>query len=337
MLFRRTVVEFTGIRRSFSSLPVNLENFSEHAAVRQHLVAPRDESKINAPTTLPGDVDTIRQPDVSTARHYMNLGKSLVKLYKSGIVNVWKNNWKVRELQKEYNFKNINALTRHILDTSFAQSIENDKEPVSPTPKHLTRSDYQMVLRTNMDFKKLPLFAVIFGVFFEMTPLLVMVFPRITPTTCSLPYQISKDHESANRNIGVLQLLRDETTNNSSVHQLGQVELQTLAKVLFHSEMLPVSLYPRKMLEQKVQNHIDRVRADNILLSRFGSVWALDKKELVSACLSRAITTKDRTEVQMRADLLLWVSNFHEGNFDAGFFFFPIQTTQEQAKQVLGL
>ncbi|KAA8899198.1 hypothetical protein TRICI_006367 [Trichomonascus ciferrii] len=337
MLSRRNILQFQGLRRAFSSLPVNLENLTEHAAVRQHIVSQRDESKINAPTTLPGDVDTTRQEGVSTARHYMNMGKSLVKLYKSGIVNVWRNNWKVRSLQQQYNFKNVNALTRHILDTSFAQSIEKDKEPVTPTPAHITRSDYQMILRTNMDFKKLPLFAVIFAVFFEMTPLLVMVFPRITPTTCSLPYQISKDHENANRNIDLLKLLRDETTNNSTVHQLGHVELQTLAKVLFHSQMLPVSLYPRKMLEQKVQNHIDRVRADNILLSRFGSVWALDKKELVSACLARAIPTKDRTETQMRADLLLWISNLHEGNFDAGFFFFPIQTSQKQAEKILDL
>lgn len=332
----RGSARFTAIR-GVSTLPVNIGNVKESqaASVRQHLTPVKDaELKMNAPETFAIDVDTSRAPGVSTGRYYLNLGKSLVKLYKAGIVNVWKNYWKVKELQQTYSFKSTLDLTRHILDHSFAQNIEKEQTPVVPSPHHISRADYQRVLRTDMDFKKLPLFAVIFAVFFELTPLLVLMFPRLTPTTCSLPYQTAKDFKRANKDIETLKEVHEVTDGSSSVHQLHNLELQSLAKVIFHGQMIPVAIYPRKYLESKVQRHIDSIRADNILIGRFGSVWAMDYKELVSSCLFRAIPTEGRSENQMRADLLLWMINFSEGNGDAGFFFTPVDTTEDDAKKV---
>jgi hypothetical protein len=64
---------------------------------------------------------------------------------------------------------------------------------------------------------------------------------------------------------------------------------------------------------------VEYIRADNALLGRFGSVWALDDHELILACLDRAITTTGKASEQLRAELLSWIAEFDGLNYDCGY------------------
>ncbi|CAN6611112.1 hypothetical protein TRVA0_004S03620 [Trichomonascus vanleenenianus] len=346
-MLARTVKPYNSLRgasigvRYLSNLPVNQQNVVDNAIARQHLLVPYFEpaatDPVNAPTTLPIAVETTRDPNVPALKHLVGLGKSFVKLYKQGIVNVWKNYRFSLQYRKQNQVPHVSALTQKILDDSFGHSLEHEGKAVQPTWNHITRAEYQTLLRTERDFKKLPLFAAVFAVFFEMTPVLVMLFPRITPGTCTLPFQRKRDLARANANIALLKQLHADASPkrfSTSVHRLTETELQGLAKALFPHSALPLSLYPRRALEHKVQRHIDEVRADDVLLGRFGSVWTLEEEELRLACLNRAICTADKTVAQMRADLFLWITNMAQGRYDAGFYLYPLNTTKHQAAEI---
>lgn len=335
---------------SAGNLPVTPKTARESWACQWHLQSAKNRTNIpleaiNAPTTLPIDVDTTRNPSVSTFRHYLNLGKGFVRLYKSGIANVWRDRRNRKELMAKYKISNSHALTQYILDRSFAQSIERSKdgdprpEPAVPQEDHITRSEYQLILRNGPDFLKLPFFAVIFAIFFETTPLLVLLFPRITPSTCVLPYQTKKDIARANSAIKDLEKFRKEEPSlqdlAASVHRLSKDELHALGNVFLYNRLVPAKLVPASILRNLITRHLDRVNADNILLSRFGSVWTLNDDEVVRACIARAIPTVNKTQTQMRADLLLWMSNYMQGRYDAGFYFHQLSTDAEEAGDMM--
>ena len=182
----------------FLTLAVNTRRL-EGQFVQQNLKSTADRTKMNAPTTLPIEVETSRQSGVSGTRHYLNMGKSILKLYKTGIVNVWRNYKTTKLLREKYNITSLKALTQYVLDSSFSQFMKEEKNDGSgnvllmiPSENHFSRADYQLLLRTSRDLKKLPLFVIIFAVFFETSPLLILLFPKISPGTCVLPYHSKK-------------------------------------------------------------------------------------------------------------------------------------------------
>lgn len=259
-------------------------------------------------------------------------GKGYVNLYKTGIKNVWKNQKECRELKKSWNFRSIHELSQYVVDNAFAQDssklIDGEaRDALEPAPNHITRAQYMLLLRTKRDVLKLPFFAVIFAVFFETTPLLVLLFPRLTPVTCYTPSAIKKQADNQENLIQKFAFIEDSESSAlsgskqmaaRSVFELSRNELNALAK--FTGKLwLPSLLYTRKHLQKVINNYLLEIRCDNILLGRFGGVQQLDDYETSGACLARGISIKNKTPAEQRIVLEKWISTFTENRYDAGF------------------
>ena len=50
-------------------------------------------------------------------------------------------------------------------------------------------------------------------------------------------------------------------------------ELRLLARALFRTSFIPTNWLPRWTLKNQLLNYVDQIRADDILISRFGDVY----------------------------------------------------------------
>lgn len=326
---------------------------------------------VNATSTMPYTID-------DSVKGVFAKGKQIVKLYKTGIVNVYKNFRESRVLLRQFSesagsarrASNATSVTQAILDKAAADKISSDHalEPLLEKIKSqdaqsksvvaalypnlqvsLTRAQYQLIQRTPKDIVKLPLFSLIFAVFFEVTPVLVMLFPGIVPDTCILPGQYKK---AAARRESQIQALKAQYATESSEseiqfgtspYKLSKADLVSLVSALrITPRLVPVSLFSEKSLVRRLEAHIARVRADNYVLAwtqaptqadqtlSGSGIWSLDSRELARACHERAIptTTADeksgatsKSEALLRLELFLWIVNFTESQADAGFFY----------------
>lgn len=256
-------------------------------------------------------------------------GKGYVNLYKTGIKNVWKNQKECRELKKSWNFKNIKELSQYVVDNAFAQDssklIDGEaRDLLKPAPNHITRAQYMLLLRTKRDILKLPFFAVIFAVFFETTPLLVLLFPRLTPVTCYTPSAIKNQTESREKHIKKFKTLETSGSSESkryaarSVFELSRNELNALA-IFTEKLWLPPLFYTQKHLQMVINSYLVEIRCDNILLGRFGGVQQLDDYETAGACLARGISIENKAPAEQKKCLENWITSFTENRYDAGF------------------
>lgn len=268
-------------------------------------------STVNASSTLPYPIKFT--PSMSLFAK----GKQFVTLYKQGIVNVFKNYRQSRRLLRELTASSgskalakqaatVDSVTQAILDAAAADRIQSDFELESMEKKtdsestvveytgvssSLTWADYQLLLRTPPDILKLPLFSLVFCIFFETTPLVVYLFPSIVPSTCVLPGQVKKQQKKTEAKIWKAKSLPLETKDledsktskesfsmksypvssilsTTSAFRLPKVYLQHLSSSLsLFPGIVPLSLVPQKMLANAVDKHISRVKADSFLLT----------------------------------------------------------------------
>lgn len=307
--------------------------------------------KLNSPKTLPYELQIPpKDPSASKFSRLTAVGKEYLKLYKTGIINVWKNRRESKAILKRLSAKNTNELISSILQK---QSIDHIKRNIqqsdnpesvktveiqSPGEGNLTRSEYQLLLRTPMDFLKLPLFTLTFCIFAEVTPLLVIIVPTIVPSTCTIPRQQKRDFSSHNKNINALKALFQSPENadslpkylSRSAFSLSTTELTASVKALnLYSSLMPLGLVSKSSMQQRLETHIARIKCDDILISWNGGVWNLSTAELLRACHARAIPTEGQTTEELRVNLFSWIVNFDEGRYDAGFFFYSLSNAPD--------
>ncbi|CDO53652.1 Conserved hypothetical protein [Geotrichum candidum] len=300
--------------------------------------------KINAYKTLPYELVPASK-DASAIKRFMTNGKELVKLYKNGIVNVWKNNKESKVILKSLLAKDVTELIKSILEKQgierITSKIEENKNSEGntvdiqiPEEGNLTRSQYQMLLKTPSDFSKLPIFSVLFAIFMECTPIIVMLVPHVVPSTCLIPRQQKAQVARNNKHITALKALEalpaDEEAIpkyfSRSVYHMSKQELRALSTALqLYSSLIPVSLIPKSYLESAMKTHIDQIKCDDVLIGWYGGVWDLAPTELVRACQARAISTDNVSDQELRIKLFSWIVNFSQGRYDAGFFLHTLE------------
>ena len=255
--------------------------------------------------------------------------KELMKFYKHGVSAVWQNNKKVRKLKnegykllglldragKEQGIKiaNLEALTKYMAQAIYMNLMENRAEKdattgdvirtdraleacVSPRLFNMSRAEFQMIRRTPRDFMKIPMFAVIFTIFMEMTPVFCYAFPEVTPLTCVLPLILPRIWRSE-----PLQKLQLEITE-AKIGPVDDYVMKTAfnmplehvrlvcASLRLKTKYIPNSLFPEFVLRKRLHDHFNYLSVDNYYLSGLngdGNVWDLSVQELVSACLER--------------------------------------------------
>ncbi|CCE80366.1 Piso0_003482 [Millerozyma farinosa CBS 7064] len=295
---------------------------------------------LNAPETLAAEVparwlvfervaNEKKQSNVLLLKfsQWFSFGKVIIKFYKHGGTNIWKNRKHLKHITKEkyklggfLNTKGqdievklpaFNELTMEMANRLYLDHIETKAETDNTTGDvvrkdnyiktnssnffSLSRHDYQLIKRTSRDIIKLPVFGLIFLVFMECTPLVCYMIPEITPSTCVLPYFLPKVWNSKSS----LQLLEKradlvdswEDLALKNAYNLPIDQARLLAKCLrLTSRYIPSFLYPESLVRKRLQSHYCYLCVDNYYLSgqnSEGNVWNLLPQELISACLER--------------------------------------------------
>lgn len=272
-------------------------------------------------------------------RQNLVYGKSVVNFYRKGIGNIWSNRSELSRLRKakfklsnildrkgketDINIPSFRKLTQEMAQTLYQSSIENrayrqsttgdvikaDKQQVDVDTGlfNLTRSQYQLLRRTPADLAKLPVFAIVFAMFFEMTPFVCYAFPEITPLTCTLPLLLPRVWKPKNtqkvlewkKNAGNLEDLALKNAYNLPIDQV-----RMLARALrLTPNYIPIALFPESALRDRLQHHYNYLKVDNYFLSGLNeesrqNVWDLSHQELQNACLERLLIEDIRDDAQ---------------------------------------
>lgn len=259
-------------------------------------------SRLNALHTLPAKL--------APASGFWARGKSLVSFYKTGIANVWQNRRLAASIREKYGVASGFELARSVLENSHLAKIEKDVLAKEQQRIAVSRDELLTVLRTEQDFRKLPMFVVIFAVCFEMTPLVLWGFPRIAPSTC---WSVSYNQKLR----GKYEVTRAEIDSSGldgseSVFQLPPATLRQLAATLdfgHHYRFVPLT-----QLRHKLGQHLMIIRADDaILRQEQAHLDELEPEELGKALMARALPLDGGLDALRR-----WIVEFQEP-MDAGF------------------
>ncbi len=293
---------------------------------------------LNHPNSLPSPRPNADTTNVKGIKKLWRIAKSYLLFYKNGIVFVWKNWRQSKVLLQKYGFKSINELTDKTLQST-TTNVTDEKPCIS-------RSEYQLLLRTRQDIVKLPVFGLIFFVFEELTVFVAILAPSLVPSTCWLPRMQNKAFNKYKNNFEKLvQLKREKYTNQGetgnldiiakeSITDLSKSELIHLIKILDlknHLNPIPLFSWSRTPLEKKIKNWQKEIQLDNYLIGTCGGAWNLNKDELILACRLRGINIfkssprEQENDSQflpldiLRMKLLLYISNTKpNGQFDIG-------------------
>jgi len=247
---------------------------------------------VNAPkTSLPAPLSLPEKDSkTSTVTYYFRTGKAYITFFKTGLRNVFANLSATRPLQSRVDAG----------DGSLAHLVQT---------RSLTRAEFQHLLRARHDVKRLPVFALIFLIFGELSPLILPFAAGAVPYNCRIPKQLERERR-----------LR-AAARESSFHALGavggwqgidQTKLLSLTEVQHVATVLGVAGRVGRLLERLVRWRVDRrieyLTLDTELLRRGGGVRAIDAgEELVMAAQDRGISTLGKPEEEVRRELESWM------------------------------
>ncbi|RPB25520.1 hypothetical protein L211DRAFT_822254 [Terfezia boudieri ATCC MYA-4762] len=277
--------------------------------------------KLAAPnTTLPGDLETPeRLKDDSAIGYYFKVGKGYLSFYKTGLKNVYRNFVASRDLQKRIDTEGKGSIT---------ELVDQGK---------ITRGEFQFVMRTRHDSRRIPLFALMFLICGEFTPLVVITFSSVVPFPCRIPKQMNSDkaklHQRRTASFSALPpppitnpSQQPATTAHTSTPALTKA-LTTIPPVLdlthlTHQQLMHVAItlnlapsissyvaFPY-LLQRRVSRKLEYLELDDTLIERFGGMDALVKeggrKELEWAAMERGIDTLNRKDWELQVALRGW-------------------------------
>lgn len=291
-----------GRRYASSSSAAAVKEEKSHVAERQAVTTALDatlprpvplnpdialSSTLNPPaTTRPPPLHVpSREPDSSLFKYLFSVGKTYLAFYKAALKAINTN----RKLLKEVS-DNLDA----------PGHLKGSDTKVSPT-----RAAILLRERTRHDLSRLPVFGLVLLVCGEFTPLVVLIFPKLTPYTCRIPKQIEKlrtkaqeRREAARQNIG-------HVTDSAALEKLSPGHI---ARALG----LGSSIWDRAGIDppfsaRKAAAAVRRIVKDDNMIRDGGGVDGLEPAEVVLACEDRAMDVRSADVETLRAKLSDWV------------------------------
>lgn len=254
---------------------------------------------INAPrSTLSAPLDRPkRTPDVSTPIYYFRLGRAFGKFYWAGVKATWANHKLARTLRSEIRSANGSAAHPRLFGL-LPPPLLVDIEVFLQRGEKLDRSSFQLLMREQHDFGKLPLFALLVAVFGEWLPLIVPFIPGTVPRTCRIPSQVegmrkkSEERRKESFRKGVLpptddkvEGLRERVARAREIAKQGEREAQKLGddeeEVVLDlpeqegQDVVEVRTAPRIMLAKRMVEVLDREQLVHVSssLDLHGRIW----------------------------------------------------------------
>ncbi|KAI1361153.1 hypothetical protein F5Y08DRAFT_28217 [Xylaria arbuscula] len=279
---------------------------------------------LNPPaSTRPPPLDLpVRDADTQLFTHLFRLGKAYTTFYKAGIKAVFTNRRLLRDLPDTPppHLPSPSTSTRGSTSTSTAPppSSSSSSPLSSPTldkSANPTRSTLLLRARVRHDIARLPLFGLIVLICGEFTPLIVLLFPRLTPYTCRIPTQANVIRRGI------------EARRAASFRSLDHVDqTQTaLTKVadghICRSLGLGSAIWDKMgfsvpFARARAADVVSRIVQDDALLLRHagGGGGGAEKlklelvdDEVVLACEERGIDTLDKDVSELRGRLADWL------------------------------
>ncbi|KAF1844067.1 uncharacterized protein K460DRAFT_288814 [Cucurbitaria berberidis CBS 394.84] len=261
-----------------------------------------------------------RKADQNIASYLWAAGRGYLSFYKTGISHV-------RQTAK---------LAKQLREKA-AKSSGQDMSEV------LTRAEWQIVLRSKKDVRRLPAFAALMLCMGEWTPLIVIYLTPVIPEACRIPSQVQ-------RTLGKIEKIRQErlrrvtldstrlmmkdrraggtlpTTSESTDFKKNAQVMPGAAVANFNLEsMSPFELLltsaqynchsrifdwlyltpPKWLLQRNVGQRLGYLWKDDALIERDGGWAALNKVEVERACVERGINVLGKREDELRKALVV--------------------------------
>ncbi|KAI1505110.1 hypothetical protein F5X99DRAFT_431264 [Biscogniauxia marginata] len=241
---------------------------------------------LNPPSsTRPPPLDLpVRDPSTSYMTHLFRLGKAYMHFYKMG-------------------FKAVFANRRLLRQT-----------PSSSAP---TRSQVLLRHRVRHDLSRLPVFGLVVLVCGEFTPLVVLLFPQLTPYTCRIPAQVAviRRARRARRDASFC-ALRHVVDNDRQLPGHGAAVAAAAAGHVCRSLGLTSPLWDKLGVDgpfarSRADRTVRYLARDDALIRAGGGVRALEDAEVVLACEDRGLDVRGQDEDlevgELRAKLEEWI------------------------------
>ncbi|KAK9464430.1 hypothetical protein V1512DRAFT_213267 [Lipomyces arxii] len=144
--------------------------------------------------------------------------------------------------------------------------------------------------------------------------------------------QQSQDNFVKSRPVSQHEVLKLQTA------QLTTPELTDAAKAF---GLLPSWFHPsiavRPLMLEKLQNHLNYLRADNILIGKWGGLWQMSEAELDWALLERGASCTNLTLEQKQAQLYIIIVAMTDLRYEVSYLMLDTALTNEETKKVFKL
>lgn len=251
---------------------------------------------LNPPaSTRPPPLDLpTREPDASAFGYYFSLGKAYMTFYKTGLKAIFTN----RRLLSELN---------HVFQGPPGLEKQPSPSSAGAPPIKPTRAAVLLRERTAHDLARLPVFGVLVVVFGEFTPLVVLVFPKLTPLTCRIPKQTAKLRAQM------------QARREASRRLLRHVEAPAREKLapghIVRSLGLGLSLWDKLGVDPpfaraRANRAVRRIVADDFRIRDGGGADGLVGDEVVMACEDRGMDVTavgEQSVAELRGKLAEWI------------------------------
>ncbi|KAH3681780.1 hypothetical protein WICPIJ_007218 [Wickerhamomyces pijperi] len=270
-------------------------------------------------------------------KQWIEYAKSIIKFYRVGIQNTWRNRKLVKAIKAKYaivdlqgpatihrQIRNSNDVIEQLstylsLKKIEANALKANLKPPTESVVNITRRELSLIKRTEPDIWKLPVFTLVLLICGEMTPFVVYAFPHLTPRTC-----ISS---------GVLQSLNSKNNAKfnkkeikiTDIYKLPRGELILMSKLYF---LIPnfFTFFPITYYQKRLALHHSYLKVDDYYLksvdreTQISGLWNLSKSELIRANLDRNLIDLSVTDVEeLKADelkvRLFYYLGLEEGRF----------------------
>ncbi|KAI0010657.1 hypothetical protein F4779DRAFT_279772 [Xylariaceae sp. FL0662B] len=248
---------------------------------------------LNPPaTTRPPPLDLPARADSNSLFAYLfQLGKAYTRFYKSGLGAVLTNQRLVRA---------SSAAKPPHLSSSATQTFP-------------TRADVLLRQRARHDLSRLPLFGLVVLVFGELTPLVVLAVPRLTPLTCRIPRQVEAQRRGAEARRAASRRALRYVDLDFDTSEKGAKRLRRLAAGhVCRSLGLTSALWDRlgvdgPLARTRADRAVAAIARDDAMIRDGGGVGALVDDEVVLACEDRGIDVLGWDVGKLRGELKDWI------------------------------
>ncbi|KAI1298779.1 hypothetical protein EDD11_006749 [Mortierella claussenii] len=233
---------------------------------------------------------------IGKAKGYLRKGKEIVIQCKDGVKLLWVNKKIVKDLKR-------------------AQKEEGHQ---------LTRREFQLIHKTEIDLKRLVPFGLVFLLATEYIPLIIIFAPQLIPTTCVTPSQLEgrrkKIHEK--RSVMTEKLIRLNRREINKEALASYNSFMTIAKkygegfdyqlidrehlASFCKFMGLSGFGPRFMLQKRLNKHMLYLKEDDTLLQKDG-IDTLTFSELQLANEERGMRSLEVSKEHLEKSLAYWL------------------------------